>query len=187
MRYAWIYTLNHPTGGPPVDAVTDGYLLEEIGRSRATLVSLWPSIEAVRTASAAVGVPRGTVVRDEIYQVRHELHGPDPAARPAAATLLDFDGPTSPARVAAAERAFTHRIRPLMERLDGCVRAFVLWQPATGAQVVLGVTDSLEALRRIGRAVTTAPLLPGEDAALLPGPDRAAIHTVTFSYEGALR
>jgi hypothetical protein len=187
MRYAWLYTLHHPTGRSPVDAVTDGYLLEEIGRSRTTLVSLWPSADDARAASAAAGQPQGTVVRDEIYEVLHELNGPDPTTRPVAATLLDFDGPMSPAHFAAAERGFTDRIRPLMQRLPGCVRALVLWQPETGAQVVLNVTDSLGALSRSERAITEAPLLAGEDIALLPGPDRVAIHTVTLSRQGALR
>jgi hypothetical protein len=187
MRYAWIYTLNHPTGRPPVDRIVDGYLLEQIGRSRTTLVSLCPSLDAARAASAAVGARRGTVVRDEVYEVLHEVTGPSAASRPAAATLLDFDGPISPARVGAAERGFHDRLKPIIAQLPGVIRVVVLWQPETSAQVVLNVVDSLDTLSRAERAINSAELLPGEDIALLPGPDRVAIHTVTATFEGALR
>jgi hypothetical protein len=189
MRYARIHTVNHPTGRPSLDGMADGYLFAEVARSRSTLVSLWPSRAEAEAATAAAPEGIGTVVRDEIYEVRYDLAGPDAAADATAGCLLDFEGPQSPARLAAAEAAFEQRIKPIFERLPGCVRVLVLVHPETRAQVVVHLNDSFERLAEVERAVTTSPLLPGEDAALLPGPDRATVLTVTEvrTSEGAVR
>lgn len=194
MTHAWVHTINHPDERPSLDGMAEGYLFDEVGRSRMTVLSLWPSAEAASSARAALApAAGGTVVRDEVYEVLHDIAGGAPAgARPAAAALLDFDGPISHAVFAAAERGFHDRIRPLLAGLTGCIRGIVLWQPDTGAQVVVNVTDSLEALGASERAINSAPLLPGEDPALLPGPDRVSVQTVRFASrpsisEGALR
>jgi hypothetical protein len=189
MRYAFIHTVNHPTGRPSLDAVADGYLFDEVGRSRTMLVSLWPTRADAEAAQAAADGGLGAVVRSEIYEVRNDLRGGSPAATPAAAALLDFDGPVSPARLAAAEFGFTERLRPVLERLPGCVRILSLWHPDRAAHAVLNVADSLEALSHAERTVNSTALLPGEDPALLGGPDRVTIHTLTDirTPEGALR
>jgi hypothetical protein len=180
MTHAWILTVNHPDGRPPVAGLTDGYLLDEIGRSRITVLSLG----SPPGSGGAVG---GTVVRDERYEVLHDVSGGSAGARPVAAAVLDFDGPISPAMFAAAERAFTGRLQPLLEAFPGCVRVLALHRPETGAQVVVNLTDSLEALGAVERAINTSQLLPGEDPALLPGPDRVSIQNVATIFEGAMR
>lgn len=194
MTHAWVHTINHPDGRPSLDGMAEGYLFDEVGRSRMTVVSFWPSAEAASSARAALApAVGGSVVRDEVYEVLHDVAGGAPAgARPVAAALLDFTGPISPAVFEAAERGFRDRIRPLLTGLTGCIRGLVLWQPDTGAQLVVNVTDSLEALGAGERAINSAPLLPGEDPALLPGPDRVSIQTVVSTIrsahpEGALR
>jgi hypothetical protein len=151
---------------PSLDGVADGYVLDEVGSGRTRLVRLWS--EAVDTAA-------------ELYEVEEDVAGPDASAPPGAAALLIFDGPQSQARVEAARRAFRDRIAPLLRAAPGCVRALVLWQPDTCAYAVLNVAVSLDALAAIGEAVNTSPLLPGEDVALLPGPDRVAINRVRGS------
>lgn len=180
MNNAWILTVNHPDGRPPA---TDGYVFDEVGRSRLTVLSLGTDPRDPSLA-ATLG---GTIVRDEVYEVLHDLAGGSPDAPVAAAAVLDFDGPISDAVYAAAERGFTDRITPILSTLAGCVRVLVLWQPTTGAQVVVNLTDSLEALSACERAITSSELLPGEDPALLPGPDRVCIQTVSMTSEGALR
>jgi hypothetical protein len=179
MTNAWILTVNHPDDRPPA---TGGYVFDEVGRSRLTLLSLGT---APRDPALAAGLG-GTVVRDEVFEVLHDITGGSPDAPAAAAAVLDFDGPISDAVFAAAERGFTDRIMPILTTLSGCVRVLVLWQPATGAQVVVNLTDSLEALSACERAITSSELLPGEDPALLPGPDRVCIQTVSIT-EGAVR
>ena len=125
----------------------------------------------------------------------HDVAGGAPAgARPAAAALLDFDGPISPAVFAAAERGFRDRIRPLLTGLPGCIRGLVLWQPDTGAQLVVNVTDSLEALgaARAGDQLRTAAAGRGPGAAARPRPGLHPDQFTSFasrstSPEGALR
>lgn len=158
--FASIEVLTEPGS---LDGVPDGYLLDEVGTGRARLVSLWPAAER----------PAG-----DVYEVEEDVAGQDASAPPGAVALLHFDGPQSPARIEAARRAFRDRIGPLMRSTPGVVRSLVLWQPEACAYAVLNVAVSLEALAAIGEAVTTSPLLPGEDVALLPGPDRITINRV---------
>ncbi|GAA2619551.1 hypothetical protein GCM10010307_02240 [Streptomyces vastus] len=138
-------------------------------------------------AAAAAGAPGGTVVRDEIYQVEEDIPGPAASDVPRGAALLDFDGPQGPARIAAARRAFHDRIGPALGQTPGLVRVLVLWQPETCAHVVLNIAVSLPALAALGKAVNATQLLPGEDPALLPGPDRVAINQITAHRQGVLR
>jgi hypothetical protein len=164
--FASIEILDRPT----LDGVADGYVLDEVGSGRTRLVAL-------RAEAGGAG---------DLYEVEEDVAGPDASATPGAAALLTFDGPQSPARIEAARRAFRDRIAPLMRATPGCVRALVLWQPDTCAYAVLNVAVSLDALAAIGEAVTNSPLLPGEDVALLPGPDRVAVNRVTAHIQGAL-
>jgi hypothetical protein len=168
--FASIAILNQATA---LDGIPNGYLLDEVGSGRTRVVALWPT----RAEAAAAG---------EVYEVEEDLAGPDASAVPGAAALLYFDGPQSPPRIEAARRAFRDRIGPLMRAAPGCVRTLGLWQPESCAHAVLNVAVSLDALAALGEAVNTSPLLPGEDLALLPGPDRVAINRVTAHVEGAL-
>jgi hypothetical protein len=54
-------------------------------------------------------------------------------------------------------------------------------------RVVLSIAVSLDALAAIEQAVNGTELLPGEDPALLPGPDGACINQITAHVEGVLR
>jgi hypothetical protein len=106
------------------------------------------------------------------------------------AQIVYFDGPRSPEVVAASERAGRERILPAVSA-DPEIRAghcgtFVLRQP-DGTQLVLILADSAAALDR-GDAVTTATqLLPGEDPALLTGPDRVERYEVVAAYDAGYR
>ena len=104
------------------------------------------------------------------------------------AQLTIFDGPRSPELVAAAERAGTERIDPLLEshpdlRAD-LVARYVLTQPDGGSAVVV-ITGSESTLDKAIQLITTSELLPGEDPALLPGPSRVERYLVADVQHGA--
>lgn len=104
------------------------------------------------------------------------------------AQLTLFDGPRSPELVAAAERAGTERIDPLLDsdpelRAD-LVARYVLTQPDGGSAVVV-ISRSEASLDKAIRLITTSELLPGEDPALLPGPSRVERYRVTDVRPGA--
>jgi hypothetical protein len=102
------------------------------------------------------------------------------------AQLVIFDGPRSPELVAASDRTGRERIMPLVSS-DPQVRAahrgtFVL-RRADGAQVVLVLSDTLEAIERAQKLITTSELLPGEDPALLRDPDHIDVYEVVCAVD----
>lgn len=104
------------------------------------------------------------------------------------AQLTIFDGPRSPELVAAAERAGRDRIDPLIDAdpalRDDMVARYVLSRP-DGGLAVLVITGTEESLDRAIELIMTSELLPGEDPALLPGPDRAERYVVQDVRHGA--
>jgi hypothetical protein len=89
-----------------------------------------------------------------------------------------FDGPLSPARIEAARAGFRVRIKPITSQHPGLVQGWVLFPAERQSAAVLTLTTSLETLEAIGQAINSTALLPGEDPALLTGPDRIDIHRV---------
>jgi hypothetical protein len=114
----------------------------------------------------------------EIYQVVDAGAGPAAAQAPAYARLIYFDGPRAPEQVAAGDLAGQQRIWPAIRNLSGLVGVYVLRGSDLGS-VVITLTTSAETLDAAAQAVMSTELLPGEDPALLPGPDRIEIHHVT--------
>jgi hypothetical protein len=156
-----------------------------------TMVSLWQTREDAELASersAAVRGPRPfELTRDEIYEVDADEPGSAAGAEPAAAFLGEFDGPLSPARVQAAHFAGTERLLPVLRTVPGLVRALVLWHPTERRMAVLHLATSVAALEAVAEAVMSTTLLPGEDPALLPGPDRLSVLRVAAYRATALR
>jgi hypothetical protein len=103
------------------------------------------------------------------------------------AQLVHFDGPRSPELVAAGERAGLERLQPAVladaQVRDALIATYVLRQP-NGAEVVVIITETAEALQRGNELIAVAPLLPGEDPALLPGPDRIETYEVVHAFSG---
>jgi hypothetical protein len=100
------------------------------------------------------------------------------------AQLVTFDGPRSPELAAAADRASQERIMPLISS-DPQIRAahrgtFVL-RRADGGQVVLVLSDTVEALERGNELINGSCLLPGEDPALLREPDHVEVYEVVYA------
>jgi len=114
----------------------------------------------------------------QIYQVVDAAAGPAATQAPAYARLMYFDGPRAPEQAAAEDRAGRQRIWPAIRDLSGLVGVYVLRGRDLGS-VVITLTTSAETLDAAARAVMSTELLPGEDPALLPGPDRIEIHHVT--------
>ena len=52
-----------------------------------------------------------------------------------------------------------------------------------GSEITLLIADSEQALRDVQKAVMTTELLPGEDPALLTGPDRIELYPVVEVHE----
>ncbi|MEI2778075.1 MAG: hypothetical protein V9G19_19350 [Tetrasphaera sp.] len=91
------------------------------------------------------------------------------------AQFITFQGPRSPELLAAAERAGRERISPLIaahpELREGLLGGFRAMGP-DGHEVFVTLARSEHVLDILQELVMTSELLPGEDAALLPGPDR---------------
>ena len=91
------------------------------------------------------------------------------------AQLTYFDGPRSPELIAAAERANRERIEPAIlaepSVMDDLVAFYQLRQP-DGGEVTVVIVEHENTLDRAREVIMSTELLPGEDPALLPGPDR---------------
>jgi hypothetical protein len=114
----------------------------------------------------------------EVYEVAAAEDGPASAQVPAWARLMYFDGPRAPEQASAADRAGRQRIWPAISGLSGLVGAYVLHGRDLAA-VIITLTTSTQALDAAERVAMSTELMPGEDPALLPGPDRIEIHHVT--------
>ena len=93
------------------------------------------------------------------------------------AQLTYFDGPRSPEQLAAHDFAARERIVPVISELDHSYRVYVLRRD-DGSQIVVSIADSEQALLDAQKAIMSTELLPGEDPALLPGPDRIELYPV---------
>jgi hypothetical protein len=123
--------------------------------------------------------------RDGSHTVLHDVAGPAGGTIPAAANVLYFDGPATDAAFAAADFAYRERIAPAFRVAPGAVRSLVLFDPVRRATVVVSTAVDAPALEALGQAIGGQELLPGEDVALLPGPDRVGFHPVARVVESS--
>jgi hypothetical protein len=141
----------------PTDAAT-AYAMTEVGTGQTVVLTLSPS--------------------DGEYTVVEQWSGPSSAEEPGAATLNHFEGPISDARRQAGDYGFHNRVKPALEQVPGYVGGMLLNRASDGSQLVFGLATTMEALEACGKAVVSTTLLPGEDPALLTGPDRVVVHRV---------
>ena len=94
------------------------------------------------------------------------------------AQLTYFDGPRTPQQLAAAEFASRERILPAVRKLGHSFRVYLM-RRQDGSEVVVSIADSEQALLDAQKAIMGTDLLPGEDPALLPGPDRIELYPVS--------
>lgn len=148
-----------------------------------------PAPAAEEIALRQIAGPREVVLRlhdpagdpgAEAYVVEaDDVVGPA-GGKAAIASVVTFTGPMSPAVKQAADRAERDRIGPEMAaHATSTVRVLRLWQPERRRKVVVVMTVDQPALESGFRRITTMELLPGEDPALLPGPDHVEIFEVS--------
>jgi len=153
------------------EAGTDGaaelFTLHRLAGSDEILLSLWETVEQAAADPTA-----------EWYLVGADRSGGSRGEEPKVCALMTFDGPVSEPVRAAAERAGNERIGPRMATHEGTVRTVSLWQPERRVLRVILMSTSVEALEDAQRVVMSTELLPGEDPALLPGPDHVDLYRV---------
>jgi hypothetical protein len=150
--------------------------LRQPGGPAAVRLTLWDTQASAAgyPAPEAGPVPPAT----GIYQVAHAEDGLAATHAPTCARLVCFDAPRAPEQAAAQDLAGRQRIWPAIRGLTGLVAIHVL-RGSDLSSVIVTLATSAETLDAAQRAVMATELTPGEDPALLPGPDRAEIHRVT--------
>jgi hypothetical protein len=118
--------------------------------------------------------PRARATGAEVWEVAAHLLGRSVGEQPVVGQVVRFDGPRDAAAVAASRRAGLERIWPAVRDLDGLVDTLVLVRP-DGAELVLSSATSADHFARAGERIMATALLPGEDPALLAGPDRIEV------------
>lgn len=144
------------------------------------VASLWTTRE--QAESAADRRVSGPVTWQDsgCYELVAMQDGVAARQAPSYAQLTWFDGPRTPAQVAADERAGRERVWPAVRDVPGLISSWILRADGLG-MLVLSLASSVGTLEEVQRAIMATELLPGEDAALLSGPDRQDIHRVLFA------
>ncbi len=158
------------------------HLMLQIGSRQGLNLTLWESREDAEAAPArtrsVMGPRHFPLDHDEVYDVVSTAFGSAAIEEATVCQVNWFDGPLSAAQVEAMRRAGEERLRPVVEPVPGFVANYVLCRPADSGVVVLTLAKSTEALDRVADAVFSTSLLPGEDPALLTGPDRVELYKV---------
>ncbi|MBA3799481.1 MAG: hypothetical protein H0X18_10415 [Geodermatophilaceae bacterium] len=141
------------------------YVMQPMDQQQPVLVSVWTSVaEAEDAAITADGLDFASAS----FLSFDGVDGP-----PAYGEIVYF-GSRSQSQADAMERANRERIAPAIRDVSGNLGAFVGYN-ADGSSVVVALTSSLQAIEDSQRAIMATSLLPGEDAALLTGPDRTQL------------
>lgn len=156
--------------GEPSGALVSRALTIESGYA----VALWsdPSDAARVVAAGELPGPRASGVRvgaGRAYRVGRRRTGPA-AGPPRYVQVVAFDGPRSAEWVAAQERADEERIWPAVRDVPGGIGALTC-RAEDGGSLTLVLAESVEALEEAMVRILSTDLLPGEDPALLTGPD----------------
>ena len=156
----------HPGTGSPGTCT-----LAQVGGLTGLVVALWRD-----RGSALAAADRRTpgTLDARVFEVSDVEGG---AAEPRIAQATWFDRPLSQAAVDAADFGGRERIWPAVRKLDG-VGGFYVLTAEDRSTLVLGFTESIEAMETVQKTIMSTELLPGEDPALLPGPDRVDVHRV---------
>jgi len=157
------------------------WVLRPLGGPHGALVTLWDTREDAEAAPARSAPhlpgPRPAMLHDGLYDVALSYSGPAAGEEARYVQLIWFDGPRGPELVQAAARAGRERIMPAVRDLAGLVSVHSMEGP-DGSAVTLIATTSVEVLERGAEVIMTTELLPGEDQALLLGPDRVDVCSV---------
>jgi hypothetical protein len=169
-------TLHTLTGTHPVDT---GWVDDALSSAYATgepVGALVGRPVSTGTGIMLVGWPDGGA---NGYHVERSFGGP--SAGPATyMQVVTFEGPRSPEWVAAETRATTDRIMPATRDLAGAVHVLRLRRP-DGGLIVAVLADSVDTFDAAQRAILSTELLPGEDPALLTGPDSVVVYRLVHA------
>jgi hypothetical protein len=138
----------------------EAYALRRLGDGRHLTLALWTAADDPTA-----------------YTIEEDVAAFDAGSPAGAVATAYFDPPISRARQAAARFGFRERIQPALAAVPGLVRMLVLGRD--GANCVVTITVDLPSLETTAAAISGTQLLPSEDPALLTGPDRVDVHTVT--------
>jgi hypothetical protein len=94
--------------------------------------------------------------------------------------IVEFSGPRTEEWVAAEERASKDRVGPAALGIDGIVSVMRL-RAADNACLVVMLAESMDAFDVATQAILSTELLPGEDPALLRGPDRISFYRLVHA------
>jgi hypothetical protein len=174
--HATVHQFRVPLGTPEPDlgpGALGACTLTQVAGLAGAVVTFWP--DAATAGEAAARRPAGTTWLDTgVYRVA-EVQSASAVATFAQITW--FDGPRGADQSAAELRAGRDRVWPAVRELDGVGTTYVLLAEDR-ALVVVSFTASIETIEATHRAISSTELLPGEDPALLPGPDRVDLHRV---------
>jgi hypothetical protein len=154
-------TLDAAAGRP---GFAGGYLLGQLGHDHHAVLTFWKGDQGG-------------------FEVDGDWSGHDPDEPARAAVVLWFDGPIAEPMLDAARYAGEHRIAPAIRATPGTVHGWALLDPARRAACVINLVTSVDALDALGHTVNNTGLLPGEDPALLVGPDRVETYRVLSTRE----
>lgn len=129
-----------------------------------TVVALWPD------GAPAPGDSR-------TYPLTDRFDGVAAGRTPLFAQLTWVNGSGDPAVAEAAERGGRERIHPAIRDVEGLVGVLV-FRSADDRILVVGLATGNETHTEVQDRIMRTPLLPGEDPALLPGPDRLELGRV---------
>jgi hypothetical protein len=94
--------------------------------------------------------------------------------------VVEFFGPRTQKWAAAEQRASTDRIGPTALGIDGIVTVMRL-RGADNAYLVVILAESIDAFDAATQGILSTELLPGEDPALLTGPDRISFYRLVHA------
>jgi hypothetical protein len=114
---------------------------------------------------------------ERVFRVVDGMDGVAAGRTPLFALITWLNGAGDPAVAEAADRGGRERVRPAVEDVEGLVGLLVL-RSADDRIVVVGTATALETHTEMQERIMRTELLPGEDPALLPGPDRVQLGRV---------
>jgi len=114
------------------------------------------------------------------YRVVDRSEGAAAGRRPLFAQVTTLNERGDPAVAAAAQRGGRERIQPAVRHIEGVVGTLVL-EAENHRMVIVALATTLETFDAVRDAIMRTDLLPGEDPALLPGPDRIELARVVLA------
>jgi len=158
-----MYATVHPA--PLAEASAAGAIeVAHLDGAGSTAIAFWPD-----RAAAPAG--------ERVYELVDRLDGPASGRAPLFAQVTWINSAGDPSVADAADRAGRERLSPVIRDVDGLVGVLV-FRSADHRLLVVGLATGMETYPEVAERIMGTELLPGEDPALLPGPDRLELGRV---------